>query len=205
MIAKLKGRLDSVGDDWAVIDVGGVGYRVFCSGRTLSALPPAGEAVEVHTETHVREDHIHLFGFADQAERDWFNLLQSVQGIGARVALGVLSVLAPGELLQTIMSQDKTALTRAPSVGPKLATRVVNELKDKVGNLALGPGVVAGTEAPAAAVGLGDAAGDAVSALVNLGYRQPDALSAVQTTVRTLGAETDLQALIRGSLQELAR
>lgn len=200
MIAKLSGRLDSAGENACVIDVGGVGYLVFCSARTLQAMPAPGGAVSLLVETNVREDHIHLYGFAEAVERDWFNLLTGVQGVGARVALGLLSVLAPGEIAQAIVAQDKTMMTRAPNVGPKLAARICSELKDKAGNLAIGPGIM---RRPA--VGVSGPAGDAVSALVNLGYRQIDAHGAVQGAIVDLGPETDLQALIRASLKALAR
>lgn len=208
MIAKLSGRLDGVVDGGCIVDVGGVGYLVFCSGRTLDALPDAGAAMSLLIETHVREDHIHLFGFTEAAERDWFNLLLGVQGVGARVALGMLTVLAPGDIAQAIVAQDKATLTRAPNVGPKLAGRICSELKDKAGNLAIGPGVGRQSAAAADRGAAGDAAvpsNDAVSALVNLGYRQVDAFSAVQSAAVDLGPDADLQALIRVSLKALAR
>ncbi len=201
MIAKLSGRLDSIGEDWAVVDVGGVGYLIFCSGRTLAQMPGRGEAVSVSVETHVREDHIHLYGFADATERDWFRLLTTVQGVGARVALAILSVLGPRELADAILSQDKAMVTRANGVGPKLAQRIVTELKDKVGTIAAyAPAAVAA----AAAEGPGRAAlDDAVSALVNLGYRRGDAFGAVSGALRTLGDEAPVEALIRAGLKEL--
>lgn len=203
MIAKLSGRLDSQTDGACIIDVGGVGYLVFCSGRTLAALPQAGEAVSLQIETQVREDHIHLFGFAETAERDWFRLLLTVQGVGSRVALAILSTLQPGELLQAILAQDKKQVSRAQGVGPKLAGRIVSELKDKTGNIALGPGATIGESAP---VSVPAAAGsEAISALVNLGYRQSEAQNAVQTALSQLGAEAALSDLIRDSLKSLAR
>ncbi len=206
MIAKLSGRLDECGENSCIIDVSGVGYLVFCSGRTLSNLGDTsggiGGAVSLLIETHVREDHIHLYGFAEAAERDWFTLLLSVQGVGAKVALGILSTLAPGELSQAVLAQDKAMITRAPGVGPKVGNRIVTELKDKVGNLALGPGAVA-NDAAANSVAQGPAA-DAVSALVNLGYRPAEAHRAVQTAASSLGEAAELQALIRDSLRQLA-
>ena len=210
MIARLRGRLDGVSETGCVLDVGGVGYLVYCSARTLAALPGEGEAVRLEIETHVREDHIHLYGFAEAAERDWFKLLTGVQGVGARVALGILSALSPGELAQAIVAQDKSMIARAPGVGPKLAGRVCSELKDRAGNLALGPGLAAGTAAavPAAAgaaAGPPALAGDALSALVNLGYRRTEAFSAVQTTLAELGDDAGLQDVIRGSLKALGR
>jgi Holliday junction DNA helicase RuvA len=204
MIAKLSGRLDTGsgvgGGNDCIIDVGGVGYLVFCSGRTLANLGDTGSAVTLLIETHVREDHIHLYGFAEAAERDWFKLLLSVQGVGAKVALAILSTLAPGELTQAVLAQDKSMPTRAPGVGPKLGGRIVSELKDKVGNLALGPGA-AGAKAVPPAQG---PAVDAISALVNLGYRPAEAQRAVQTAAGNLGEGAELQTLIRDSLRHLA-
>lgn len=207
MIAKLKGLIDSLGEDWAVIDVGGVGYLVFCSGRTLGRLG-VGEGAEVMVETHVREDHIHLYGFIDAVERDWFRLLTTVQGVGAKVTLGLLTVLSPDELVQAIAAADKAAITQAPGVGPKLATRILSELKDKVGTVAfaVAPGgqpaaAGAGPEGPG---GAGGAVSDAASALVNLGYQPFQALSAVSRAAGRLGEGADVEALIRGGLSELA-
>lgn len=207
MIARLSGLLDSVSETACIVDVGGVGYLVYCSGRTLRGLPRPGEAVRLHVETHVREDHIHLYGFLAEAERGWFNLLQTVQGVGARVALGILSSLSPDELFRAIASADKTTLNRCDGVGPKLAARLVTELKDKVGGIALGPVAMAGGGAADAAVateGTG-AVADALSALVNLGYRRADAFGAVTAAARTLGSEANVQALIRAGLKELAQ
>jgi Holliday junction DNA helicase RuvA len=197
MIAMLAGVVDQRGADSLVVDVNGVGYLVFASARTLSRAPARGEPMKLLIETHVREDHIHLYGFADEGERGWFRLLTTVQGVGARLALALLSVLAPDALATAIMAQDKAALTRADGVGPKLATRIVSELKDKVGGIALGPAAAT----PAAPV----AATDAVSALVNLGYSRSDAFAAVAQATQRLGAEAKIDALIRAGLQELAR
>ncbi|MGH6961515.1 MAG: Holliday junction branch migration protein RuvA [Dongiaceae bacterium] len=199
MIAKLTGLVDTKTADAAVIDVNGVGYLVFGSARTLDRLPPAGGAVSLFVETHVREDHIHLYGFLDTAEREWFRLLTTVQGVGAKVALAILGVLSPAELTQAIAAQDRTSLTRAPGVGPKLASRVAAELKDKVGGIALGP--------IAAVAGKIEASGpvaDAVSALVNLGYRRVEAFGAVAGATKRLGPEAALDALIRAGLKELS-
>ncbi len=205
MIAKLAGILDQIVPEGAVIDVGGVGYLAFCSTRTLGRLPPAGTPVRLLIETHVREDHIHLYGFVDAAERDWFRLLTTVQGVGARLALAVLSVIGPDELGLAIVSQDKASLARAEGVGPRLAARIVNELRDKAGSLALTP--LTGASAPSAAasppIGEGPAA-DAVSALVNLGYRRAEAFGAVVAAAQRLGAGAPADALIRVGLQELA-
>ena len=201
MIAKLPGLLDSTGDGWAVVDVAGVGYLVYCSVRTLRALPRPGETVGFAIETHVREDHIHLYGFADEAERDWFRLLQSVQGVGARVALAILTVHAPGDLMLIIAAQDKAAMAQANGVGAKLAGRIVAELKDAVGGLALHPvGVTGGV----ALVEVG-VEGDAVSALVNLGYRRTEAAMAVAGAARAMDGAAELDVLIRAGLRELGR
>ena len=206
MIAKLSGRLDSTGLDHAVIDVGGVGYLVFCSSRTLSRLGLVGGAVSVLVDTHVREDAITLYGFAESGERDWFRLLITVQGVGARVANALLSVLAPEDLTRAIAAQDKTALTRADGVGPKLATRIVSELKDKVGGIPLGPAAVAGSATPAgASVPESGALGDAVSALINLGYGRSEAFGAVMAAGKELGPAAGASALIRQALASLGR
>ena len=206
MIAKLKGLIDSTGEGWAVIDVGGVGYLVFCSGRTLGRLA-VGEAAEVLVETHVREDHIHLYGFFDALERDWFKLLTTVQGVGVKVALAMLTVLSPDQLVQAIAAADKGMSTQTPGVGLKLATRILSELKDKVGDMALAvrPGVVQiATLDDVVLEGLRVAFQDAASALVNLGYQPSEALSAVSRAGARLGEGATVEALIRGGLGELA-
>jgi Holliday junction DNA helicase RuvA len=195
MIASLAGIVEQLGAESVVVDVGGVGYLVFAASRTLARLPSRGEPVRLLIETHVREDHIHLYGFADEAERDWFRLLTTVQGVGAKTALAVLSALAPDALTTAVMAQDKVALTRAAGVGRKLAQRIVMELRDKLGSVALGPAVAADDTA---------AAGDAVSALVNLGYPRTDAFAAVSAAARALGGEARLDALLKASLKELA-
>ena len=199
MIAKLRGRLDSAGEDWAVVEAGGVGYLVYCSARTLRALPAPGQEAELHVETHVREDHIHLYGFADAEEREWFRTLQTVQGVGARVALGLLSALGPNDLTTAIAAQDQAALTRANGIGPKVAARILAELKDKA--LSVPVAAMAGplTRAP------DDAAGEAVSALVNLGYGRAEAYGAIVQAARALGGEAQLAALIRAGLKELTQ
>ena len=179
MIAKLKGLIDSTGDGWAVIDVGGVGYLVFCSGRTLGRLG-VGEAAEFLVETHVREDHIHLYGFFDAIERDWFKLLTTVQGVGVKVALAMLTVLSPDQLVQAIAAADKGMITQTPGVGPKLATRILSELKDKVGSIAMDAGLGGAKAGDIGTIGAGGGAiADATSALVNLGYQPSQALTAV--------------------------
>ncbi len=199
MIAKLTGVLDSWGEDWAVIDVGGVGYLVYCSGRTLGRLPGAGGQASLTIETHVREDHIHLYGFADTLERDWFRLLTTVQGVGAKVALALLSVLSPDEIAAAIVAQDRAALTRAAGVGAKLAARMLVELKDRAAEVAVVRRVDFG------AAGGDDAAkGDAISALVNLGYRRVEAFGAVSEAARSLGGEAPVEALVKAGLKELS-
>ncbi|HEV7371359.1 Holliday junction branch migration protein RuvA, partial [Arenibaculum sp.] len=188
MIAKLTGRLDGVGTDHCVVDCGGVGYLVFCSARTLRRLDGQGGPVSLRIETHVREDNISLYGFFDQAERDWFRLLTTVQGVGSRVALAVLSVIDPERLPQVIAAQDRTALVQADGVGPKLANRILSELKDKVSDLRIGPAAPASAGAGTAAVPVeAGATADAVSALVNLGYRRAEAFTAVATAAQRLG------------------
>jgi len=199
MIAHLKGRLESTGVDHAVIDVGGVGYLVGASARTLAAIGPVGEGVMLHTEMLVGEDFIRLVGFARADERDWFRLLTAVQGVGARVALAILSALETGELSRAIAAQDKAMVARANGVGPKLAERIVRELKDKVGGLAIGP-AAGGLPAPAAG-----AAADAVSALLNLGFRPGDAQAAVAAAEEELGADAKLDALVRLALRKAAK
>lgn len=204
MIAKLKGLLDSRGDGEAVIDVSGVGYLVFASARTLGRLPQVGQACALVIETHVREDHIHLYGFIDDAERDWFRILLSVQGVGAKVALSILSTLAPDKLAQAIAAQDKAALTRAGGVGPKLGQRIVSELKDKVGGLALGAAVRQAEKATGKGGQEADHSSEAVSALVNLGYGPSEAFAAVARIAGESGGG-GTESLIKAALQELGR
>ncbi len=207
MIAKLKGLIDSLGDDWAVVDVGGVGYLVSCSTRTLTRLE-MGVAATLLVDTWVREDAIHLYGFHEASEREWFRLLTTVQGVGAKVALAILSVTSPDQLLQTIAAQDKAPLTRAAGVGPKLAVRILTELKDKAGRIALGGGFGAASAVAAAAPMPASAGGvmeDAVSALVNLGYRRLEAFEAVGIVARELGEGADASALIHAALKRLGR
>lgn len=205
MIGKLKGIVDSYGEDHAILDVGGVGYLVHCSTRTLQALPRAGEAATLHIETYVREDQIRLFGFASEAERDWFRLLQTVQGVGAKVALAVLSTLSAAELGNAVALGDKAMVSRAPGVGPKVAARIVAELKDK------GPAFVSVDPAVAKLAGAVEAArvpapvADAVSALVNLGYGQPQAAAAIAAATRSAGEDAGTAQLIRLGLKELAK
>jgi holliday junction DNA helicase RuvA len=199
MIAHLKGRLDSTGIDHAVIDVGGVGYLVGASARTLSAIGPVGEAAMLHTEMLVSEDSIRLVGFASADERDWFRLLTGVQGVGSRVALAILSALEPADLMRAIASGDKAMVARANGVGPKLAQRIVMELNDKVGGIALAIGQGGGIAPPAGA------GADAVSALLNLGFRPAEASAAVASAEEELGAGASLDALVRLALRKAAK
>jgi len=205
MIGKLRGVLDTYGEDYVVVDVNGVGYLVHCSARTLQMLPAQGEAVTLSIETHVREDQIKLFGFVTDVEREWFRLLQTVQGVGTKVALAVLGTLKPADLATAIAMRDKAAVARTPGVGPKVAERIVTELKDKAPAYAdLDPAVVRLSGAiderrapqPIA---------DAVSALVNLGYGQPQAAAAIAAASRSAGEAADTKQLIRLGLKELAR
>lgn len=196
MIAHLNGRLASTGIDHAVIDVNGVGYLVGASAKTLTALGGTGEFVTVHTEMLVSEDSIRLMGFASADERDWFKLLTSVQGVGAKVALAILSILAPNELRTAVARADSAIIARANGVGPKLAQRIVNELKDKAG-VALGGGPVT--------VPSGGAAADAVSALLNLGFKPAEASNAVNAANDELGPGATLDALVRLALKKAAK
>ncbi|MGE4313921.1 MAG: Holliday junction branch migration protein RuvA [Pseudobdellovibrionaceae bacterium] len=205
MIGKLKGLIDSKDTGYVLLDVNGVGYVVFASPRTLSALPGEGEATTLFIDTHVREDHIHLYGFIDQAEQLWFRLLTTVQGVGAKVALSILGVCPPEKLQIAIAAQDKAVITQADGVGPKLAVRILTELKDKAGNIATSTSfapkpVSQGGAATAVNTTLDQ---DAVSALINLGYGKADAFSAVMR-VRANDNDTDnLSELIKLALKEL--
>jgi holliday junction DNA helicase RuvA len=205
MIGKLKGIIDSYGEDCIVLDVNGVGYLVHCSSRTLQELPAVGQGATLSIETHVREDQLRLFGFMTDAEREWFRLLQTVQGVGAKVALSVLGTLKPADLASAIAMRDKATVARTPGVGPKVAERIVTELKDKAPAYAgLDPtvvrlsGAVDEKRAP-------QPVADAVSALVNLGYGGPQAASAVAAAARNAPAGADTASLIRLGLKELAK
>src|SRR5712672_996698 len=205
MIGKLKGIIDSYGEDFIVLDVNGVGYLVQCSARTLQELPGVAQPATLSIETHVREDQIRLFGFLTDVEREWFRLLQTVQGVGAKVALSVLSTLTPADLASAIALRDKATITRAPGVGPKVAERVVTELKDKApAYSAVDPGVMRlsgaldESRAPRPVT-------DAVSALVNLGYGQPQAAAAVAAATQAAGEGADAAKLIRSALKEIAK
>ena len=205
MIGKLKGIIDSYGEDFIVLDVNGVGYLVQCSARTLQELPGVGQPITLSIETYVREDQIRLFGFRTDVEREWFRLLQTVQGVGAKVALSVLGTLKPADLASAIAMRDRAMVARTPGVGPKVAERIVTELKDKAPAFAdLDPavirlsGAIEDRRAPTPVV-------DAVSALVNLGYGQPQAAAAVAAAARNAGEGADTARLIRLGLKELAK
>ncbi|NVD45130.1 Holliday junction branch migration protein RuvA [Qipengyuania atrilutea] len=200
MIAKLTGRLDETGADWAVIDVAGVGYLVHCSTKTLAALGERGETCTIHTDLQVSENDMRLLGFADAGERDWFRLLTQVQGVGSKVALAILSALSAGELREACSRGDAASVARAQGVGPKLAGRIVNELKDKAGALP-GGGIAgaAGTVTP-----VGSASADAVSALENLGFKPAVAAQAVARAQGELGEKASESELIRVALKKAA-
>jgi holliday junction DNA helicase RuvA len=203
MIGKLKGIIDSLAEDYMILDVQGVGYIVHCSGRTLQKLPRTGEAATLAIETQMREDSIKLFGFISETDRRWFRLLLTVQGVGAKVALAIQTVLDAAELASAIGCQDKAAIARAPGVGPKLAARIVAELKDK----AIVPGASGAATAQLAGLDGGKpaAARDALSALVNLGYGRSQAAAAVAASLAALGEDAPAAELILRGLKELAR
>ena len=205
MIGKLRGVINSYGEDSVILDVNGVGYLVHCSARTLQELPSAGEAATLSIETHVREDQIRLFGFRTDLEREWFRLLQTVQGVGAKVALAVLGTLKPSELASAIAMRDKAMVARTPGVGPKVAERIITELKDKAPAYSnIDPALVRLSgeldekRAP-------QPVADAVSALINLGYAQPLAAAAVAAASRNAGGSAEVSTLIRLGLKELAK
>ncbi|MEJ6010695.1 Holliday junction branch migration protein RuvA [Novosphingobium aquae] len=199
MIAKLTGTLDDFGPDWAVIDVSGVGYLVHCSAKTLTALGIRGDSVTIHTELQVSENDMRLIGFASGAEREWFRLLTGVQGVGSKMALAVLSALSTEDLQKACASGDAAMVARAQGVGPKLASRIVNELKDKAGALPTAPGSVTLASAPA-----GSASADAVSALMNLGFKPNVATDAIARAMDELGDGAALNDLIRVGLKRAA-
>jgi len=202
MIGKLTGIVDEVGEDWLILDVGGVGYLVSCSGHTLRKVPDSGQPLSLLIDTYVREDQLRLFGFVTADERDWFRLLQSVQGVGARHAMAMLGSIGPDGLADAIALEDKKTLTKAPGVGPKLAGRIASELRDKAPSPAKLAPVLAATNGEG---GGGSAVRDAVSALVNLGYAQAQAATAIAMAARELDEGAKTQALIRVGLKELAR
>jgi len=204
MIGKLTGRLDSVSPHTVIVDVGGVGYEVTVGARTLTSLPPMGEMVTFAIDTHVRDDEIRLYGFASEHERAWFRALQTVQGVGAKVALAVLGTLSATDLANAVALQDKGQVARAPGVGPKVAARIVVELKDKMPSLAPALRPLGGL-APTAVLPDGLAARDAVSALTNLGYAHVEAAAAITAAIGKVGRDARPEDLIRLGLKELAQ
>ena len=199
MIGKLTGRLDSISENGAIIDVRGVGYSVFSSSRTLGQLGGVGDLVSVKIETHVREDHIHLFAFATEEERLWFQLLTTVQGVGAKAALAILSALSSEEISDSLLSEDKSMLCRAEGVGLKLATRIITELKEKAGNFSVVNVSMSSNEEKNG----NSHAEDAISAMVNLGFARGEAQRAVSNVIKKSGSDT-LDQLIGATLKELA-
>ena len=205
MIANLKGRIEELGVDTLIIDVNGVGYLVYCSARTLSKMPK-GEFATVHTEMQVSENDMRLMGFAEPEERDCYRLLREVQGVGGKVALAILSALEPRELALAVAHADQAAVARANGVGPKLASRIVNELKDKMGSLSFAAGAVSGAGLGGAGTAAsGGHAADAVSALANLGFKPAEASSAVAKAVEELGEDASLDALVRTALKKVGK
>lgn len=213
MIGKLRGIVDELGEDFMILDVNGVGYTLFASAKTLAAMPQAGGQASLITETHVREDHIHLYGFANREEREWFRLLTTVQGVGVKMALAILSMFAPYDLARIIGAQDKKSMTAASGVGPKLAERLVTELKNKVHLMPGATGFAmpelsgnakkAGSKKEAAAAPQIDVGGDAVSALSHLGYSRADAFAAVSRYLQN-HPDAGIDDIIRNCLRELA-
>jgi len=208
VIAKLTGLIKQQSDGSIIIDVGGVGYLVFCSKNTLNVLVGQGDIVSVYVETHVREDHIHLYGFADQLEQEWFKLLTTVQGVGAKVALAILSVSSPKVLAQSVAVADKAAISQAPGVGPKLATRIISELKDKMGSKNLGNHIfnadVGSNGDSTSDVSTSAVTVDAVSALINLGYGRTEAFAVIAQASKRLGDEATLETLVKEGLAGLS-
>jgi Holliday junction DNA helicase RuvA len=207
MIGKLTGIIDTIGEDFIILDVQGVGYLVHCSTRTLAQLRPIGEPAKLAIETHVREDAIRLYGFATDSEHEWFRLLQTVQGVGAKVALAVLGAMSAEALATAIARQDKAQIARAPGIGPRLAARLLTELKDKTP--AGAPLIYVHTGAADSGTGEDMPAirdvRDAVAALLTLGYGRPQAVDAVAGARQALGEAADTAALIRQALKQLSR
>ncbi len=209
MIGKLKGRIDTVDEDSLLLDVGGVGYHVFCSGRTLATIGGQGDFAELIIETHVREDHIHLYGFANEAEREWFRVLATVQRVGNRVALAILGALTPQQIMQAILARDMTAFSRISGIGGKLAERIVTELKDKALKVPVDSGQWTVDKPASLSLSTADrtlsaALEDTISALTHLGYSRSEAYTAAQAVAREVKAGTGVDELIRRSLKELA-
>jgi Holliday junction DNA helicase RuvA len=207
MIGKLTGKIDAIKTNQCLLDVNGVGYIIFASSRTLNKIGGVGDLTSVLIETHVREDHIHLYGFADALEQEWFNILTKVQGVGAKVGLAILSVATPNDLSLAIAAQDKAVFARADGVGPKLATRIVTELKGKTANIDLSPASMGGglNEMNATPQANDDGhISEALSALVNLGYGRSEAMIAINRAKQNLADDADLGALIKQGLKELS-
>ena len=204
MIAKLRGKVDKTGDGYVVIDVHGIGYMVYCSNRTLNILVGVTGEVSLVIETHVREDHIHLYGFADEVEQACFKLLITVQGVGAKVCLAILSALEPDRLVQAIVARDQTAITNAPGVGPKLATRILTELKDKITNIATNSSFIPVPNEDNNTDYGNQSLDDAISALVNLGFGRSDAFRVVHQVAGTINDNTSVELLIKEGLSELS-
>ena len=205
MIGKLKGLVDSTGEDWVILDVGGVGYQVHCPARTMAALPGRGEAASLSIETYVREDQIRLYGFGSDTEREWFRLLMTVQGVGAKVALALLGVLSAGDLASAIALRDIAQITRAPGIGKKVAERICGELHDKAPAFGTGDSALAQLQSELGADVAARPVADAVSALSNLGYGRAEASAAVSAAMREAGEGATAETLIRLGLKELAR
>lgn len=207
MIGKLTGKIDAIKTNQMLLDVNGVGYIVFASARTLNRIGTTGDTASVLIETHVREDHIHLYGFCDALEQEWFTILTKVQGVGAKVGLAILSAASPNDLSLAIAAQDKAVFARADGVGPKLATRIVTELKDKTASVGLSSASMGGHLNETASKGQSDndgQIGEALSALVNLGYGRSEAMIAVNRAKQNLPEDADLGALIKQGLKELS-
>lgn len=212
MIAKLKGIIDSYGENWVIVDVGGVGYLVFSSSKTLEKLPQKGQACELFIETHVREDHIHLYGFSSVFEKEIFSILTTVQGVGAKVGLAILSAVDADDVTNAVLSGDKTAFTRANGVGPKVATRIITELQDKMGKISIGDDGAFETSASTASIQKTDSkpkskdiAKEALSALVNLGYPKMEAFGVVNKIALSMGDKATTQEVISKSLKEIGK
>jgi Holliday junction DNA helicase RuvA len=203
MIGKLTGIIDNIKSNQLLLDVNGVGYIVFASGRTLSKIGTKGDTCSVLIETNVREDHIHLYGFADAIEQEWFMILTKVQGVGAKVGLAILSVASPNDLALAIAAQDKAVFTQADGVGPKLGTRIITELKDKVGNIDLSP-TAQSPSMTSTGTSNNDNTHEALSALVNLGYGRSEAMIAISRAKANMDENSDLGALIKQGLKELS-
>jgi Holliday junction DNA helicase RuvA len=206
MIGKLTGTIDSFGNDHVLLDVGGVGYLVFASRRTMTRIGQPGDRASLLIDTHVREDHIHLFGFADANEQRWFRLLTSVQGVGAKVGMALLGTLTPDQISLAIASQDKAMITQADGVGPKLAVRILTELKEKVGQIEIQQPITKTNRPTEATSGPANLQHDAISALVNLGYGRAEAFTAVSQAAHKANdnEKTNLQILIRLALKEIS-